>query len=341
MSEKTKGHILDPEKIETQEFMWEILLTDKQYSKNATKKLEENIIESGQREPAIISCDGIIWNGNRRVAVLRQLGKNKGDPKWSRVKGVFLPPLSKKELKQLEHRLQVGYDYKEPYSKISLCLDCRKMHREEGWTIAELENSFGGRYNQKAIMSFIRHIDLIDEYLERIKQKGNYMVLREKGVEFFAAIDTHLIREKNKLGTDPVGVAKIKTEFFAACTNPNSTFDDARILGKILSNPTTRKTYLENSQINKNYGQYTTPDSSGSEKAFAIDTTKVVMDNINATHSELLATAIDTPSELVEKALKKLEEIKVENVEPDDSDFFNTLERLENKVSRLKGLGQE
>ena len=74
--------------------------------------------------------------------------KDTGDPKWTRVKGVFLPDLSKKELKQLEHRLQIAHTFKEDYDPITLFLDCRKMHREGG-----LDIEGAGKFFQREIQS--------------------------------------------------------------------------------------------------------------------------------------------------------------------------------------------
>ena len=146
ISEEKKRGKLDPEKPETQEFINEILLKDELYSTNAVEKLKEDLDKTGQREPVIISCDGTIWNGNRRISAMKSMYKKTGDQRWTRVNGAFLPELSKKELKQLEHRLQLAPTFKEEYDRITLLLDCRKMHRDEGWTLKELENSFNKRY---------------------------------------------------------------------------------------------------------------------------------------------------------------------------------------------------
>lgn len=341
ISERKKGVILDPEKPETQEFINEILLKDELYSKNAVRDLKTNLDAAGQRNPAIISCDGTIWNGNRRISVMKSMYKETGDQKWTRVKAVFLPELSKKDLKHLEHRLQVAPTYQEDYDRITLLLDCRKMHREEGWTLKELENSFNRRYKEKAIEKFIKQIDLIDDYLERIGHKDNYLSLGEKGAEFFANVQGHLEKEGKNIGTREPELSKITTEFFAVHVHPDSTYMDARNLGNILSNPKARNTYFENSPIYCNYAEYTTPGINGLEKAFSADTTKSVLNNVKSTSAELAAATAATPLDLAEKALKKLSEIKEDDIEHDDSLFLEKIDQIESRVKRLRSYVQD
>lgn len=336
LSAKAKGEMPDPEKPETQEFIEKILLNDKLYSKHAVSKLKDNLRSVGQTEPIIVSCDGTIWNGNRRVAVIKMLYKETGDPRWSKAKGVFLPELSKKQLKHLEHRLQLAYNFQEDYDRITLFLGCRERHDAENWSYEELENSFGGRYTKKKIKEFIEQINLIDEYLERIGCSGDYPSLGDTGVEFFASTQTHLNYEKNKLGTGDVDLAKIATEFFVTVKHPDSTYRDARHLCYILRNEKARRTYLENSPIYNNYAEYTSPNSEGQEKAFHSDTVNAVRKNVDLTYVELRAMSGDTPFDLADKALRKLNEIKEEDIEPADPTFFDKIEQIEDRTRRLK-----
>ena len=336
IAEEEKRGNINPEKPETQEFINEILLKDELYSRDAVKKLKEDLIATGQRDPVIISCDGTIWNGNRRISVMKSIYKDTGDPRWARVKGVFLPELSKKELKQLEHRLQLAHTFKEEYDRITLLLDCRKMHKDDGWTLKELENSFNGRYKVKTIERFIKQIDLIDEYLMRIGHVGDYPILGEKGAEFFGSVQAHLDKEKKSMGTSDTELNKITTEFFAVHGGKDSTYMDARYLDKILSEPRTRDTYLANSPIYNNYAEYTNPDKDGLEKAFSKETANSAVSNIKSTYAELMASSADTPLGLAEKALKKLDDINEDDIERDDSVFLEKIDQIESRLKRLR-----
>jgi len=334
---KSKGDKLDPADESTQKAVEEILLTDKWYSKHAIERLAADLDSGGQIEPAIISCDGTIWNGNRRIAIMRKKFAETGDSKWSRVKCVFLPELTKKDLKKLEHRLQIAHDFKEDYDRIALLLDCRTRIVDEGWTEAELANSFRNRYDEKAIKQFIQQANLIDEYLKRVGRPNDYPSLGDKGVEFFATLQSHAEYERKKFGTDEFELGKIKTEFFAAAANPDTTYVDARNLSRILKNKDARNNYLENSEIYKNYGEYTTPkQGKGTEKAFDSDTTKAVSKNITSTFAELSASEVDTPADLAVKALKKLRDIKEGDVDSADSELLDTLTKIEERTKQLK-----
>lgn len=334
LAAKENGMELNPEILETQNFIRDILLNDKFYSKHAVKKLKADLRDSGQLESVIISCDGTIWNGNRRIAVMKEMYNDTGDARWSRVKGVFLPELTKKELKQLEYRLQLAHDFKEDYDRTTLFLLCREM-REEGWSYKELKNAFKGRYSEKQIKEYINNIDIIDDYLERIGRPKNYPTLGKKGMEFFGNIRPHIDYEK-KSGTKDVEIEKIISEFFSLAVNKNSTYIDARNLSNVLKNSVARNTYLKNSVIYNNYSEYTTPDTNKMEKIFHPDTLNSVLKNVKSTYGEMLSTKGDTPFDLAEKALKYLDDIKAENIDPDDITFADKLDEISDKANDLK-----
>ena len=335
LAAKENGQELNPEKKETQDFIRQILLNDRFYSRHAIKNLKQDLRDTGQLEPAIISCDGTIWNGNRRIAVLTSLFKEKGDPKHSRVKAVFLPELTKKELKQMEYRLQLAHDFKEDYDRLTLFLLCRERINE-GWAYEELENSFKNRYKKKQIQEFIKRIDIIDMYLERIGRPRDYPALGDKGVEFFAAVQSHIDYERNRRGTDEVEINKITSEFFSAVAHKDSTYQDARNMSDVLKDDTARSIYLKNSQIYNNYPEYTKPDKNKTEKTFYPVTVNSVLKNIRATHAEMKAAEADTPFDIAEKSLKKLNEIKEEDIDPNDADFVDKLDEISDRVATLK-----
>lgn len=335
LAARENGQELNPERKETQDFIRNILLNDKFYSKHAIKNLKEDLEHTGQLDPAIISCDGTIWNGNRRIAAIADMFKTTGDPKYSRVKAVFLPELTKKQLKQLEYRLQLAHDFKEDYDRVTLFLLCR-ARINEGWSYSELENSFKRRYTKKQIIEFIKQIDIIDKYLERIGRPKEYTTLGDKGVEFFTAVQSHIDYEKNKRGTSAVEIDKITSEFFSAAVHKDSIYQDARNLSMVLKKDTARNIYLKNSQIYNNYPEYTKPDNNKTEKTFYPATVNSVLKNIRSAHAEMKSVEADTPFDLAEKALKRLNEIKAGNIDPVDTAFVDKLDEISDLVKRLK-----
>ncbi len=75
-SYETMNGILDEESIETQEIIRGFL---KKKDQEANVSLTNLIEHSGQKEPAIITCDGFLINGNRRKMTIEALyQKNQG-----------------------------------------------------------------------------------------------------------------------------------------------------------------------------------------------------------------------------------------------------------------------
>ena len=329
---------LDQTNEEDHKFIEEKLITSTFYSSTATSDLEEELIATGQREPAIISCDGVIWNANRRIAVRKKLFRETGDPKWNKVKVVRLPPLPFKQLKQLEHRLQMAKTFREEYGSITLRLRCREAIEDEGWTPQELNNSFSNSYSKSKIDTFIEEIKLIDQYLERIGNKDDYPLVESKGegkgVEIFTAINNHLEWEEQKRKTPEEEIEKIKTIFFAIIHQPGTTYEDTRDLVKQFKNTQTRDLFLANSPIYQKFGEYTTPVG-GKEKAFELSTTSTEYDNKKQTQA-VLEAIIDPPINVVKEALNKLSSIRDEKIEKGNRTFLETLKKIEDTLSHLK-----
>ena len=72
------------------------ILRDFLYKKDPekTNELINSIKHVGQREPAIITCDGFLINGNRRKVALDKLFIDTGEDQYSTMKVVILPNIS-------------------------------------------------------------------------------------------------------------------------------------------------------------------------------------------------------------------------------------------------------
>ena len=88
-----------------------------------TEDLMKSIEHTGQSEPAVITCDGFLINGNRRKMALETLRKRfPGKPEYQSMKVVILPgigepggPPTLLEIEQLENRYQLQRDGKAEY----------------------------------------------------------------------------------------------------------------------------------------------------------------------------------------------------------------------------------
>jgi len=102
--------------------------------KEKTDELEKSIQLSGQRDPAIITCDGFLINGNRRKVVFeRLLEKTKDVSRYGSMKVVILPNHGEeggaptlKEIEQLENRYQLQSDGKAEYYGFDRALSIRR-----------------------------------------------------------------------------------------------------------------------------------------------------------------------------------------------------------------------
>ncbi|MBK8707164.1 MAG: hypothetical protein IPN30_01520 [Flavobacteriales bacterium] len=73
---------------EAQKKLGEFLLNK---SPDRITQLMDLLSHSGQKEPAIITCDGFLVNGNRRKLALEKLYEKTNDEKFRRMKVVILP----------------------------------------------------------------------------------------------------------------------------------------------------------------------------------------------------------------------------------------------------------
>lgn len=116
--------VLDEKAEETQAILKKFL-EDK--DKEKTEDLKKTIQHSGQREPAIITCDGFLINGNRRKMVIEMLKIPNAT-----MKVVILPGKNDQggsptllEIEQIENRYQLQSEGKAEYSHFDKALSMR------------------------------------------------------------------------------------------------------------------------------------------------------------------------------------------------------------------------
>lgn len=94
--------------------------------------LKADLKERGQQDPAIITAEGILINGNRRSAALRSLYADDKHLKAQYVKCLILPAdATAAELLDLEAELQVARDFKKEYSWINEALLIEELYDRE------------------------------------------------------------------------------------------------------------------------------------------------------------------------------------------------------------------
>ena len=180
--EKNRGP-LDEQSKNAQEILRKFL---KDNDPQKTKELKNAISQDGQTEPAIITADGFLINGNRRKMVLEQLEGEKNQ--WMNV--VILPgkddeggPPTLREIEQIENRYQLQSEGRSEYYKFNVALSIRRKI-ERGMPLEEQlrdDSQFSTmlpKNFEKAVRrhkeEFLSPLDCIDEYLEALDRPGLY-----------------------------------------------------------------------------------------------------------------------------------------------------------------------
>lgn len=121
--------ILDETRDDTQTIIKDFL---EKKDPERTDALKKSIMHEGQREPAIITCDGFLINGNRRKVVFDNLYPTKPS-KYEMMKVVILPNEGEpggqptiKEIEQIENRYQLQTDGRAEYYKFDMALSIKR-----------------------------------------------------------------------------------------------------------------------------------------------------------------------------------------------------------------------
>jgi hypothetical protein len=156
-----------------------------------TEDLMKSIEHTGQSEPAVITCDGFLINGNRRKMALETLTKRfPGKPEFQSMKVVILPgvgepggPPTLLEIEQLENRYQLQRDGKAEYYGFDQALTIKRKIAM-GYTLEMqlLDDPKYVRATEKELkqaveqitQEFLLPLDCIDRYLETFDRAGLY-----------------------------------------------------------------------------------------------------------------------------------------------------------------------
>tara|TARA_B110000008_G_scaffold191166_1_gene189883 strand:+ start:202 stop:1599 length:1398 start_codon:yes stop_codon:yes gene_type:complete len=141
----------------------------------------KSIQSVGQKEVAIITCDGFLINGNRRKLIIDQLYEDIGDEKYKSLKVVVLPGKDDpggaptiEEIEEIELRYQEHTDGKSEYTGLNQALSIRGKI-DKGMTLDRIvrsnpkfspysptEMKKGRNYYQK---EYLGPLECVDDYL--------------------------------------------------------------------------------------------------------------------------------------------------------------------------------
>ncbi|PKL16921.1 MAG: hypothetical protein CVV49_13860 [Spirochaetae bacterium HGW-Spirochaetae-5] len=151
-----------------------------------------------QTEPLLITPAGIVVNGNRRLAAMRELYHAHPDDfsVFKNVECAVLPPLDIQQIDDIEIRLQMTPETKLPYSWIDESLKIKKQilagRKEE--EIARLM-----RKKPVEIKKSLSALNYADMYLKEWKKRPFDYSLVEAGEQFFYDLVSSLKGKENQL----------------------------------------------------------------------------------------------------------------------------------------------
>jgi hypothetical protein len=305
-----------------------------------TELLMIDLRQKRQIEPGVITHDGIVINGNRRMAILQLLHEEEPSGKWTTLDVIRLPPtISEKSLWKIEAGLQLSKDKIAEYHPVNELLKI-KEGTQSGLTPNEIAAAMYGRTVDE-VKQAIKRLEIIEEFLEFFdpKHPTNYGLIKTFQLhEYFIDIQKAILapaerkelsnREKRTL---QVGAfALLRAGILAQSSTlkkkkKSVTHWDVRELGKIYADNDAKAEFLNHIQ----------PLIKDPKKITCLPP-ETILEDFQAASDVLENKAdIDKPALLIEKALKALKSIDMNSKHLFEDRTKSAFEELKNVVERL------
>jgi len=191
------GRKLDPTSKDDVRRIKELLLLDQAEA----KKLKDDLKRIGeQTEVGAVSFDGVVINGNRRMATLEELYSEDPNKKWENLWAVRLPKdISEKDLWRIEAGLQLSKEKVADYGPVNNLLMISEG-KKAGLSHSEIAASMYG-WTDKQVAADLERLDLIDIFLQFFGQPKNYgLIKRFRLHEHFIDIQKGLVQKLKDSG---------------------------------------------------------------------------------------------------------------------------------------------
>lgn len=142
------------------------------------KITRQDIINNGQLQFGIVTSDGVIVDGNRRVALLKDIANDDKISQSIRDRSKYflaaiLPEeANTRDILRLETQFQMGADGKVDYNPIEKYLHAADMHNKL-FTTDEIQSYMGFKKRQD-VKQALEIVRLMDEYLKTYDYEGIY-----------------------------------------------------------------------------------------------------------------------------------------------------------------------
>ena len=185
--EKTFNIILDESEDETQKLLRSFLIKN---DPEKNDELKRALIHKGQKDPAIITCDGFLINGNRRKMALEELFQERNhDPRYEMMRVVILPEgATELNIQKIENRLQLQSEGKSEYQGLNRALTIRANEKKNFPLEAQLKDDpnyhdLDAKEFKKVVddyrKKYLLPLERVDKYLSTFNREGLYNTISE------------------------------------------------------------------------------------------------------------------------------------------------------------------
>jgi len=326
--EQDNGRLLDGRLREDSVIIREMLLN---LEPDKTEVLENDLHQKGQIEPGVITHDGIVINGNRRMAVLEVLHEKEPTGKWQYLEAVRLPrEISERDLWKIEAGLQLSKDKVLQYHPVDALLKI-KEGIDRGLSAKEVAAAM---YAWKAdeVREAIERLQLIDSFLQFWGQPGNYGLIKKFGLaEYFIDVQNRVLAPARRRGMGKRQQARRLQHSFTLIRagilmqikgkrkRKGFTHWDIRNLDRVFSDPHAEAAFVQPLE--------------DAENVYSVPEEEVIEGFRDAVEILEMREERDQPLRLIEKAINALESIDTE------SEYFCS-ERVKQAVERLLQVAQ-
>lgn len=145
---------------------------------------EKNI----QTDPLILTHDGFVISGNRRLCAYRELYySNEGVTKYKkfeRIRVVILPKCSDEQIEYIEDFLEQQPDLKDEFTWISRAIGFRKRIEKHNYNTQILAQKSNGSFKKVEIDSLLQQLNIAENYLEFIGRESDYDIIENDKFAF-------------------------------------------------------------------------------------------------------------------------------------------------------------
>ena len=206
---KIEGGHLQPERKEDSNKIKQMLLD---LDKTETKRTYDDIKVRGQWNCGVITEDGYVIDGNRRLSIISKLCDDTGLENWKFIDVARLDePISAEDLWALEAGIQLGKDEIVRYGPINELLKLREGVKA-GLSLKAIVKTLYGYEDEEEIQEKLNRLDLIEQYLKFMGIPEKYSHVKNR-VEHFINLQ-NIIRECKDRDYDPELIVQIKNVTF-------------------------------------------------------------------------------------------------------------------------------